>query len=138
MNSMKLLVLLFLFSFSGFAQQDDSLRKTPVQVQDECVYFPDIDASFPGGNDSLQAFIRAHLTYPDEYTNVRIQGIVGLQFVVDPDGSIYDIEVVKPVDPLLDKEAVRVVRAMPKWIPAEYGGKKVKARVHLPIRFAIQ
>ena len=61
-----------------------------------------------------------------------------LQFVVERDGSITDIKVVKSVDPYLDKEALRVVKTMPKWKPGKQRGKPVRCRFTLPVRFRLQ
>ena len=61
-----------------------------------------------------------------------------ISFFVEPDGSLSDIEVVRKVDPLLDEEALRVVKAMPKWIPGKQNGQVVRVKYFLPIRFTLQ
>ena len=66
-----------------------------------------------------------------------IQGRVIVQFVINADGSIVDPQVIKPVNPYLDKEALRVVSTMPKWKPGEQDGKKVRVRFTLPVTFRL-
>ena len=91
--------------------------------------------SFPGGEDSLRAFIAKNLRYP--LVEGCVQGRVVAQFTVETDGSISDIVLLKTVHPLLDDEAVRVIKAMPKWIPGRIGDKPVRVRYSLPIRFKL-
>lgn len=93
---------------------------------------------FPGGMDSLVNFLSTNVKYPKECVDANIQGKVMVQFVVDTDGSITDVEVVRSAgDPLLDKEAVRVVQMMPKWIPGTIKGRIVRVGYTLPINFKI-
>ena len=91
-------------------------------------------ATFPGGNNKAIAFIKENLKYPEDAANYGIQGRVIVKFVVEEDGSISDIEVVRGVYPSLDAEAVRVVKLMPKWQPAERGGKPVRSRLYFHIK----
>ena len=93
--------------------------------------------TFPGGNSALQEFIRENMQYPEIALELEIQGRVTLQFVVERDGSITDIVVVRGVDPL-DKEAVRIVSEMPKWIPGKQLGIPVQTRFTMPIFFNIE
>ena len=96
---------------------------------------------FPGDNgdmSALSAWLSSNLRYPLVALESGIQGTVWLQFVVGKDGSIRDVKVSKSVDPSLDREAVRVVKAMPKWVPGTQKGKPVSVRYQLPIRFKSQ
>ena len=90
---------------------------------------------FPGGIDSLAKFICSNLTYPEDAKKDSIQGRVICRFTIDTDGSITDIQVLRSVHPSLDAEAVRVLSAMPKWVPAEINGKKIKRKDTFPIVF---
>lgn len=92
---------------------------------------------FPGGMPALYEYLGKKINYPPGPKEAGIQGRVICQFVVNTDGSIVDIQVVKGVDPELDKEAVRVIGLMPKWIPGEQSGKKVRVKYTLPIVFKI-
>ena len=88
---------------------------------------------FPGGNGALLDWLSKNIHYPPvcDY----IQGRVVITFYVEQDGSLSDIEVVRKVDPLLDEEALRVVKAMPKWIPAKQNNQPIRAKYTLPITF---
>ena len=93
---------------------------------------------FVGGEEAFMNYLRMNLDYPTIALEARIQGIVFLQFVVEKDGSITDIKVLRGVVSSLDEEAVRVVRQMPKWIPGEQNGRKVRVKYSLPVRFRLR
>ena len=93
---------------------------------------------YPGGMQELMKYLQKEMKYPKEAQDKGIQGRVILQFIVKKDGSIIEPEVVKPVDPLLDAEAVRVVNAMPKWNPGKQRGQAVNVRFTLPVTFRLQ
>lgn len=93
---------------------------------------------FPGGIDSMVVFLSTNVKYPEECAKAAIQGRVIVQFVVDTDGSIVDVVVSKSGGhPLLDEEAVRVVKMMPKWTPGKHEGKPVRVRYTIPINFKL-
>lgn len=92
---------------------------------------------FPGGEAAMNQFISRNIRYPVIAQENGIQGRVVVQFVVNTDGKIVDVEVVRGVEESLDKEAVRVVKAMPPWNPGRQGGKNVRVKYTLPIRFRI-
>ena len=91
--------------------------------------------SFPGGN--VQKWISKNVKYPVLAMENGIQGKVFVQFVIERDGSITDVKVVRGVDSSLDKEAIRVVKAMPKWTPGKQRGKAVRVSFTLPINFQL-
>jgi protein TonB len=91
---------------------------------------------FPDGD--VAAYLSAHIKYPVVAQENGIQGRVICQFVVNQDGSIVDVVVVRGVDPSLDKEAVRVIQGMPKWTPGKQGGKPVRVKFTLPVNFKLQ
>ena len=95
-------------------------------------------ASFPGGMDALRTFLVNNLHYSIEAQEKGIQGKVILNFVVEKDGSLSDIRVLRGIDPLLDEEAVRVVKRMPRWIPGKNKGEIVRARFTLPVAFQLK
>ena len=101
-----------------------------------CGTFIGKSPEFPGGIDSLFKFLESNLTYPEDAKKDSIQGRVICRFTIDTDGSITDIQVLRSVHPSLDAEAVRVLSAMPKWVPAETdGNKKIKCKYTFPVVF---
>ena len=92
---------------------------------------------FVGGMEKLYKYLSENIKYPEMAKENSIQGRVYVQFVVWKDGSIRDVKVVRGVHATLDKEAVRVVKSMPKWTPGKQRGKPVNARFTLPIKFKI-
>lgn len=93
---------------------------------------------FPGGDGELLKFISKSIKYPVIAQENGIQGRVVCSFVVNRDGSIVDAEVVRGVDPSLDKEALRVINTMPKWTPGKQRGKPVRVKYTVPITFRLQ
>ena len=98
----------------------------------------DQQPSFPGGTNALNTFIASNLKYPAVAQENGIQGRVIVKFIVEKDGSISNVEVDRSVDPDLDNEAMRVVKAMPKWIPGQINGKAVKVECSHPFVFRLQ
>ncbi|MBO4907321.1 MAG: TonB family protein [Bacteroidaceae bacterium] len=96
------------------------------------------NASFPGGERACYEWLSQNIHYPAVAMEQGIQGRVMVQFVVDRDGSISEIKTLRSPDPALSKEAVRVVGAMPLWIPARQGNRTVRSRFNLPIYFNIR
>ena len=93
---------------------------------------------YPGGVGKLMEYVSMNVRYPKEAESKSIQGRVIITFVIEKDGSIEDAEVVKSVDPALDAEALRVVKAMPKWTPGKQEGKPIRVKYTMPITFALQ
>jgi len=94
--------------------------------------------SFKGGDAALMEWLSKNIKYPVVAEENGIQGRVVATFVVERDGSITDVKVVKSVDPSLDKEAVRVLKAMPKWIPGKQNGQAVRVKYTVPVTFRLQ
>ena len=94
--------------------------------------------SFKGGDAALMEWLNKNIKYPVVAEENGIQGRVIVTFVVERDGSITDVKVVKSVDPSLDKEAQRVVRSMPKWIPGKQNGSAVRVKFTVPVTFRLQ
>lgn len=93
--------------------------------------------AFPGGISELMKFLNANVRYPKEAEQQGKQGRVIVTFVVDADGTVTDPEVVRPIDPLLDAEAMRVISTMPKWLPGKQNGKNVRVKYTMPITFKL-
>ena len=94
--------------------------------------------SYPGGMGALMQYLSSHIKYPAIAEENGIQGRVICTFVVERDGSITDVRIAKSVDPSLDKEAMRVVSSMPKWIPGKQNGSAVRVKYTLPVTFRLQ
>lgn len=92
---------------------------------------------FPGGNRAMMAYIGQNIKYPAEAVAKGIEGRVLVQFVVNKEGDLQDIKVMKSIDSLLDQEAIRVISSMPKWTPGKLKGEAVNIQYVLPIQFNI-
>ena len=95
-------------------------------------------AAFPGGQDALMKWLQQNVRYPELAQQNNVQGKVTVKFTVEKDGSITDPVIVKGVDKELDKEAIRVVKKMPKWKPGKNNGQAVRSYFFLPVNFQLQ
>ncbi len=115
--------------------------EAPEEEEEEEVVFVVVESmpEFPGGQQALFKYLGDNVKYPVIAQENGIQGRVICQFVVNKDGSIVDIEVVRSGgDPSLDKEAIRVIKSMPKWKPGKQRGKPVRVKFTLPVNFKLQ
>ena len=118
--------------------------QAPVEIkeeeEEENVVFVIVEKQpeFPGGTQAMMKYLAENIKYPMIAQENGIQGRVICQFVVNKDGSIVDIQVVRSVDPSLDKEAIRVIKSMPKWKPGKQLGKPVRTQFNLPVVFNLQ
>lgn len=117
---------------------DYELSVPYVDTQEEISQFPDLQAEYPGGPEAMMKFISESIQYPPDAKEMCLQGRVFISLIVERDGSLSRVEVVRGVHSSLDKEALRVTRAMPNWIPAEVGGKNVRSKVYIPISFIMK
>ena len=113
---------------------DEKPKEEETKVFDVVEQMP----QFPGGNAALFEYLSKHIKYPVIAEENGIQGRVIVTFVVERDGSITDVKVVKSVDPSLDKEAQRVVKGMPRWIPGKQNGSAVRVKYTVPVTFRLQ
>ena len=97
----------------------------------------EVKAEFPGGEEALSQFLKDHIKYPPKAAKKKIQGRVEVAFWIDKSGKVNDVKVVDSVDKDLDKEAVRVCKLLPDFIPATVNGEPVEVLFKLPIRFKI-
>lgn len=102
------------------------------EIVEETPQFPN------GGMVGLMQYLGKNIKYPTVAQETGTQGRVTIQFVVNKDGSIVDVKVLRGVDPYLDKEAVRVVSSMPKWKPGKQRGKPVRCKFTVPVTFKLQ
>lgn len=116
------------------------VTSAPIEEEEDNVVFQVVEKmpSFPGGDAALFKFLGENVKYPVIAQENGVQGRVICQFVVNRDGSIVDVEVVRSVDASLDKEAIRVIKSMPKWSPGQQRGKPVRVKYTLPVNFKLQ
>jgi len=109
-------------------------------IEDEIMYVVVEDKPLFLGKDAntFTSWVNSRITYPEIATENGVQGRVILSFLIDTDGSLKDIKVVRPVDPELDAEAIRVVASSPKWTPGRQQDRAVKVRYSFPVNFQLQ
>ena len=122
----------------GVLVEDLKQVVTEAPVEEEVFDMVEQAPQFPGGQAELMSWLGKNIRYPVIAQENGIQGRVVCQFVVGSDGSVRDIKVVRSLDPSCDKEAVRVIQSMPKWIPGRQNGKAVSVRYTLPVTFRLQ
>lgn len=98
----------------------------------------DVKPQFPGGNTEFLKLLNEQIKYPSECLKRGVQGRVFIRFVVEKDGTIGDIEILRSPDSALSEEAKRVLKLMPKWEPGQKDGKTVATRFSIPVNFRIQ
>jgi len=93
---------------------------------------------YPGGDEARIKYLQENIKYPDEAKELGVQGKVFVTFVVEVDGSITDVKVLRGIGAGCDEEAIRVVKNMPKWVPGKQRGVPVRVQFNLPIKFTLQ
>ena len=137
MKEMKTALLIAVMAFFGLAPM--CAQKTVVSQKNEKVFdVVEQMPEYPGGMQALFEFLRQNIKYPEDAQKQKVEGRVLATFVVETDGSISNVEVVKHAFPSLDNEAVRVIQAMPKWTPGKQGGKVVRVKYTVPINFSLK
>jgi len=122
------------FKFTGFAEEEEEFK------EEEVFYIVEDMPTFNGGEPAIEfrKYIGQNLRYPDIASENGINGRVIVQFAINSKGKVVDAVIVVPVDPALDKEAIRVVLASPPWTPGKQRGKPVKVLYTFPIVFVLQ
>ena len=119
-------------------KEEPKVEEKPKEEDNKIFEFVEQQASFPGGPAAMNQWLSQNIRYPAAAQENNIQGKVTVQFVVELNGSISNVVVVRGVDPNLDKEAVRVVKSMPKWTPGMQNGRPVRSKFTLPVNFKLQ
>lgn len=125
--ALMMLVLLFSFMTSTAQTKKNDMVFDVVEVMPQ----------YPGGPIAMLKYLMENIKYPEQAMKEGIQGRITVRFIVEKDGSISDVKPVLSVHPLLNKEAVRVVKSMPKWSPGKHNGKPVRVRFNLPVMFKL-
>lgn len=124
--------------------QTEIVEYVPIVVEEEEVEEAEIflvvedPAQFPGGEQARMRFLQENIRYPQIAREMGIQGTVYVTFVVEPDGNLTNIRVLRGIGGGCDEEAVRVVRMMPRWQPGRQRGQAVRVQFNMPIRFVLQ
>jgi protein TonB len=131
MKKLILLVALALFcSTSAMAQ---------TVVEDDAIFVVAENApEFPGGEDSLYAYIARNIVYPEAAKKEKIEGRVFVTFVVEKDGQVSSVKLLRDIGGGCGQEAIRVVKSMPKWKPGTQRGKPVRFQFNMPVSFGLQ
>ena len=118
---------------------DEPVKPEPApEVENKVFDVVEVMPSFPGGQSALMQYLNSNIKYPVVAQENGVQGRVVVSFVVEKDGSITDVRVVRSVDPSLDREATRVVKSMPHWIPGKQNGSAVRVKYNVPVTFKLQ
>lgn len=118
---------------------DEPVAEVAKPESDEDVVFMVVEqpAEFPGGMEAMMKFLQKNMKYPAVARRMGIEGSVFVSFVVDREGKISDLQVIKGISAECDQEAVRVIKLMPSWKPGKQNGRAVKSRFVLPIKFKL-
>ena len=122
------------------AKEDIPAPEPPKHVVEETKIFTVVEQMpmFPGGDPALMGYLRDNIHYPTVAAENGVQGRVVVGFVVERDGSITDVNIIRSVDPSLDREAMRVVKSMPRWTPGKQNGSAVRVKYQVPVTFRLQ
>lgn len=135
-----ILIIAFIFSYRlAFCQNNDSLQNKYEQRGSDTKDYDKVDSLpvFPGGFTALKQFLIQNTHYPDSARLKHISGIVLVQCVINKNGDVKNVTIKKGIDPLLDNEAIRVIKSMPKWKPAIRKGNAVNFSCVFPINFKL-
>ena len=123
---------------TGEAVEAAPIDNGPEEVEEEEIFMRVEKApAFPGGQKAMMEYLMKNIKYPAACQEAGIQGRVIVSFVVNKDGTIQNVEVIRGVHQKLDAEAVRVVKSMPAWSPGEQQGRKVRSKFQLPVFFRL-
>lgn len=121
------------------AKEDIAAPEPPKHVEETKIFtVVEQMPMFPGGDAALMGYLRDNIHYPTVAAENGVQGRVVVGFVVERDGSITDVNVLRSVDPSLDREAMRVVKSMPRWTPGKQNGSAVRVKYQVPVTFRLQ
>lgn len=117
---------------------EEHVKENNLELLGSVSDFVEEPPQFPGGPSALFEYISKNIKYPIVAEENGVQGRVLVTIIVEKDGSITDVKVEKSVDPYLDKEAQRLVKSMPHWIPGKQNGEPVRVKYTVPVTFRLQ
>lgn len=120
------------------SEQIEVEQQTPTDISEEIFIVVEEPPSFNGGDEARIKYISENIKYPEEARAKGIQGTVFVTFVVEADGSVSDVKILRGIGGGCDEEAVRVIESMPKWIPGKQRGQAVRVQFNMPIRFVLE
>lgn len=126
--ALMMLVLLFSFMTSTAQTKKNNMVYDVVEVMPQ----------YPGGQIAMLKYLMENIKYPKQIMEEGIQGRVTVSFIVEKDGRVSNVRLLRSVQSALDKEAIRVVKSMPKWTPGKHNGKPVRVRFNLPVMFKLK
>ena len=131
--------IIFLAFMAMVLSMSAQVNKATSSQTDSSRIFVDYEenAQFPGGDMACKKWMQEHIKYPESCRSDSIQGRVVVSFIVERDGSLDSIRVVRSPDPALSEEAIRLVSEMPRWKPARYYNKTIRSRFFLPVIFRL-
>jgi len=136
MKYLTILIISMLTQYSLNAQEVED--KSEVDKTNQVYTFVERMPEFPGGENQLISFLSNNVKYPSSARDNNIQGTVYITFVVERDGTLSEIKVLRGVQEDIDKEAIRVISAMPKWIYGTQNGTPVRVQCSLPLKFTLK
>lgn len=116
----------------------NAMAQSKKVANDKVIEKAEVMPQFPGGDQAMMKFVATNVQYPEEAKEKEISGRVLVGFIVEKDGSVNEVKIVRGIGGGCDEEAVRVVKAMPKWIPGKDKGKPVRVYYTLPLTFKLQ
>lgn len=131
MKKFIIMALMAVFGLTTVSAQKTVVAKKNQKVFDVVEQMPE----YPGGQAALIEYISNNVKYPDDAAKKKVEGKVFVTFVVDTDGKITDVSLLRKVFPSLDAEAIRVISGMPNWIPGKQKGQVVRVKYTVPIIF---
>ena len=134
MKKFIIMALMAVFGLTTVSAQKTVVAKKNQKVFDVVEQMPE----FPGGQAALIEYISNNVKYPDDAAKKKVEGKVFVTFVVDTDGKITDVSLLRKVFPSLDAEAIRVISGMPNWIPGKQKGQVVRVKYTVPIVFRLK
>ncbi len=134
MKKFIIMALMAVFGLTTVSAQKTVVAKKNQKVFDIVEQMPE----YPGGQAALFEFISKNVKYPEDAVKKKVEGKVFVTFVVDTDGKITDVSLLRKVFPSLDAEAIRVISGMPNWIPGKQKGQVVRVKYTVPIMFRLK
>ena len=139
-------VLLMSFDFVDAKEKVETdvittiVKQIPDSLKDNQEVFMIVEQlpTFPEGEEAFSKFLSENIVYPQQAREAGIEGRVMVGFIVESDGEITNVKVLRSIDPVLDEEAIRVIKMMPKWNPGKLQGKAVRVQYQVPITFSLQ